>query len=696
MTFSMLLAGVLLAGVLMFFFYCFSVLHPRKGTLDWVASAPGGERLTFCVKRHPMERSDALPVLILTVVYAFTAFFSLGRTSAPQGYVDFSQGESYTVVVSGDSLYITGLRTYSRLGTGSYNVELSADGEHWSTLWTRTEKDEWDRDKTIYYWADAMDYAPSYALPQSYDKLFKWVDIEAENLQEVKYFRITGKPHGGQKVLQLTKFAFLGQDGQPIPFRWEMADGSAAPAGFDELFAVDGDVLETPSWRNSSYFDEIYHPRTALEHIEGVNPYENTHPPLGKIILGLGIRLFGMTPFGWRFMGTLFGVLMVPIFYVLAKYLFGKRIIAICTTAFFTFDFMHLTQTRIATIDTYGVFFILVSSLFFYRWLTDPATPTKSGKRRQGYGDLALSGVFWGIGCACKWTVIYAGVGLAVLYLIHFILRCRDWDSERDGSRGGWIAKTLLVSVACYVVVPLIVYTLAYSPYAQAWGMTDYSLGNTLKGFGDNLPILWKNFVDWRNAPDPEAFRGAAFDKNSLSGIMLDNQWNMLHYHSGVHTPHPYSSRWYQWLVDGRPILYYSQDLGNGWAERFASFNNPVLSWAGLISLVAVGIRTVQRRCGKGVFLLVSFLAQFLPWVAIGRITFAYHYFPSTLFLALALGYVMNDLVEAPRANWKGPVVALTSSAVGLYFLFYPGLTGIAAPKWYFDNLLSFLPSWPL
>ncbi len=33
---------------------------------------------------------------------------------------------------------------------------------------------------------------------------------------------------------------------------------------------------------NSSYFDEIYHARTALEHIENVYPYEITHPPLGK------------------------------------------------------------------------------------------------------------------------------------------------------------------------------------------------------------------------------------------------------------------------------------------------------------------------------------------------------------------------------------------------------------------------------
>lgn len=43
------------------------------------------------------------------------------------------------------------------------------------------------------------------------------------------------------------------------------------------------------TYLNSSYFDEIYHARTALEHIENIYPYEITHPPLGKLIIGIGI-----------------------------------------------------------------------------------------------------------------------------------------------------------------------------------------------------------------------------------------------------------------------------------------------------------------------------------------------------------------------------------------------------------------------
>ena len=45
--------------------------------------------------------------------------------------------------------------------------------------------------------------------------------------------------------------------------------------------------------------------------------YETTHPPLGKDLIMVGIALFGMTAFGWRFAGTLFGVLLVPLAVVL-------------------------------------------------------------------------------------------------------------------------------------------------------------------------------------------------------------------------------------------------------------------------------------------------------------------------------------------------------------------------------------------
>ena len=83
----------------------------------------------------------------------------------------------------------------------------------------------------------------------------------------------------------------------------------------------------------------------------------------------IGIKLFGMTPFGWRFMGAVMGVLMLPVMYLLAKQLTKRTDLSCIAMALLALDSMHFTQTRIATIDSYVVFFIMVMYLFMIRYV---------------------------------------------------------------------------------------------------------------------------------------------------------------------------------------------------------------------------------------------------------------------------------------------------------------------------------------
>ena len=426
------------------------------------------------------------------------------------------------------------------------------------------------------------------------------------------------------------------------------------------------------TYMNSSYFDEIYHPRTALEHLNNVYPYEVSHPPLGKLIISLGILMFGMTPFGWRFMGTLFGVLMLPVLYVFLKNLFGKTPVALCGTCLFAFDFMHLVQTRIATIDTYGVFFILVSYYFMYRWLTVPAGTLL----RKSVPSLFLCGLFWGIGCASKWTVVYAGAGLALLWLLGLIFKGREWRqlAVRENSMGlhsslprfgAHVAGTIALSVVFFILIPVCIYVAAYLPYATAAAARD----------------------------------GTQVTLQSLLSIVWDNQVFMLTYHQGVHTPHPYESYWYEWIFDGRPILYYRDlDYANteGIKSLFASFNNPLVSWTGLLAFFAMVIEAIRKKSGKALFILIAILSQFVPWLFIGRILFAYHYFPTVLFLVFAIAYLMDRMLERRRAGYALAIYGFTGYTVALYAVFYPALIGLYTPLWYNSILLRWFPSWPL
>ncbi len=670
-------AVVGLAICLAFFVYYWLCLRPRRNSLEWIAMEEERTRpkpMTLTLHRHPMEKKDALPMLVITVIYAFTAFFRLGSFEAPQSYTIFAQGDAYSFSYN-QAVTVDKVSYFTSLGSGHYTLEWSNDEVNWEGV----------------------------KLDQSYSTLFKWrvldlnrIDRDGEEVKEgdegkaavgpitARQFRIVASDAPREEGLWLAELALWSGDAALMPSQVE--DGGRSLFDESNLWTL------KPTYMNSSYFDEIYHPRTALEHLNNVYPYEVSHPPLGKLIISVGIALFGMVPFGWRFMGTLFGVLMVPVLYIFLKNLFGKTPVAVCGTCLFTFDFMHLVQTRIATIDTYGVFFILVSYYFMYRWLTVPAG-TKLGKSIL---PLFLSGLFWGIGCASKWTVIYAGAGLALFWLLGLIFKGREWrvlsleaqgetprqpeevglnpiagtDSPRRNqtvpSFSAYVMGTVALSILFFVVIPAGIYLASYLPYAFAAAA--------------------------REGGEPVTLR-------SLAAIVWRNQVFMLTYHRGVHTPHPYESYWYQWIFDGRPILYYRDwDYAStdGIASLFASFNNPLVSWLGLASFWAVLIQTIRRRCGKGLFIVIAVLSQFLPWLPIGRILFAYHYFPTILFLVFAISYLMDDILTRRRRGYGLAVYGFTGCVVGLYAVFYPALIGLYTPLWYNRYFLRWLPSWPL
>ena len=80
------------------------------------------------------------------------------------------------------------------------------------------------------------------------------------------------------------------------------------------------------SYMNSSYFDEVYFARTAYQYVHGMKTYEWTHPPLGKLIQAIPIYITGQfSPFMYRLMNNVSGILMLVVMYVLGLLMFKKR-----------------------------------------------------------------------------------------------------------------------------------------------------------------------------------------------------------------------------------------------------------------------------------------------------------------------------------------------------------------------------------
>jgi dolichyl-phosphate-mannose--protein O-mannosyl transferase len=138
--------------------------------------------------------------------------------------------------------------------------------------------------------------------------------------------------------------------------------------------------------------------------------------------------------------------------------------------------------------------------------------------------------------------------------------------------------------------------------------------------------------------------------------------------------------------------LYY-QKYQTAVRTSIGAFTNPVTTLGGLAAIGACAAGVFRDKSRTALFIAVGYLAQLLPWVFVSRITFAYHYFPSMLFIAMALSYVFDGIWERYPDHRKR-VCVFTGVALAAFFLLLPASSGITVPHAY-SYLMRWVPSWP-
>ena len=625
-----------------------------------------------------LTQKDWLIMGTVTILYGFLAFFNLGSMEAPQtNWVSTSAEEEIVFELSSEEPYF--LLYYAGVSHYPFSVSVSDDGENWS------EPNPCDmRQGLCFRW--------KYAIATREEDSEKFLPDAIANrlILQGKYLKL----HAEAAELNLFEILARTLEGQGIPMKVVSHTGArenplSSPKRPENLLDEAATLQGEPGWFNGTYFDEIYHARTAYEHLHGLPPYETTHPPLGKLFMSVAIAIFGMTPFGWRFAGTLSGVLMLPVMYALTKQLFKRKDLATFAMMLFALDLMHFTQTRIATIDSFPVLFIMLSYLFMAKYVMQDTLALEEGETVKLWSDafyrslipLALSGLFMGLSFASKWIGGYSAVGLAILFFFAQYRRYRMSNvafeyarepSEQEGMTAAmarsriigaqdytlWrIGITCLLCLLFFVAVPALIYYLSYIPYLSPTG------------------------------------------KVTLMRV-LDAQQRMLDYHAtpGLGMDHPFQSPWWQWPLILKPIWYVQDSFEPaGIASTIMCLGNPVVFYGGAIAMAALlvvsalrifrfrgGLRFQQER-GSMVLpiMVIGFLAQYLPWVLVPRSMYFYHYFASVPFIILATVWAASYLPESKPRLTKGVLGIYVLLAAVFFILFYPYASGMPVSiKW--------------
>ena len=377
------------------------------------------------------------------------------------------------------------------------------------------------------------------------------------------------------------------------------------------------------------YFDETWYVpagRTWLATGENLHP---EHPPLAKMLIGSGMAIFGDEPFGWRFMNAVFGAVTLVAMFAWGLALFEDLKAALWIAAITAFNQILYVQSRIAMLDGFMFAFVTLG-------LAAVTYALKTQDRTRGRLALLAGGMNFGLAGACKISGFFTLLG--VIGLMVMVLGARD-QRRREPEHIDFSAPATFAwieAALALVLVPLLVYAAVYLPQAIRHGSLGY---------------------------------------------IIDAQREMFRIMLGHSATHPYSSLWYSWPVEGRPV-WYLFDIPGGEAKDWSEDNpaaavvalaNPLLLIAGQFAVIVALGRAFARLQLESLIVVVAYFAQWLPWTVNPKgLEFDYYFFPSVLCLGPALAL----LLLKPQ-SLRGDIAAALFLALtaGMFVFFLPVLS---------------------
>ena len=232
--------------------------------------------------------------------------------------------------------------------------------------------------------------------------------------------------------------------------------------GLVALCSVVARVLWLDNPDHQLIFDEAYyvnaarviigiHPPSGANYADSVlfSDPNHEHPPLGKLFIVAGMRMFGDDPLGWRFFSIVFGSFAILLMFWVVRSLGGSRWLALGAATLMAVDNLSLVHGRIATLDVYAVVYMLAAAGLYLR------------------GRWILAGIATGLAMCVK---LYAGEILLVLLLFDlFLLRAGPPNPMRDVAMMFRSTFDRLVHMAGYVMV-------SAASYIAALGLMDLGM----------------------------------------------------------------------------------------------------------------------------------------------------------------------------------------------------------------------------
>ncbi len=439
---------------------------------------------------------------------------------------------------------------------------------------------------------------------------------------------------------------------------------------------------------NQEIFDEVYYANDAydmLSHLVEWDEKNNSpgyvvHPPLGKWMIAIGIKIFGYDTLGWRIGAAVVGIASVLMITRIARRMFGSTVLGCAAGLLMTFDGAHFVLSRAALLDIFLMFFILAAfgTLLLdrdhrrRRWAAFIASGGDPAKRgRVGRPPFAVpwwrlaTAVLMGCATGVKWSALFVLPAFLIL-IVWWEIGARRTAGVREPVRDtlldefGWLIL--------FVVIMFAVYLATWTGWLV--GDTGYFRHYIRDSGGNEVPFIGALQNLWR-------YHAAAFD-----------------FHYGLDDTHPYQSRPWQWLLLGRPVAFYFVKTipcsAVDCSAEVVLLGTPLLWWSFIPAIAATIWFGIARRDWRAGAILLMIAFTYLPWFYFSdRTMFFFYAIPIEPFLILAVVYVLGAIMTSPSGAMADESRLMTGVVIaGLFVLlvalnfayFYPIFAGESIP----------------
>lgn len=437
------------------------------------------------------------------------------------------------------------------------------------------------------------------------------------------------------------------------------------------------------------------------------------HPTVGKWLIGLGIKLFGNQPFGWRIAVCIAGAVAVYLVGRIVWELFGNARMATLASVLMGLDGVQIALSRTAILDIILEMFILLGVLCVvrdqlsyrprliaalasvdatrrteqlrqrFRRAKNATAANSRGSSRPSTGpgstsDFSNFSLAWGPSCWWRPWLFAAGIafglamsvkwsGLYVLAVFGIFVFLREL-SARWSTEPRWIGSSVLTGgIPAFVnLVPIAFLTyvaswIGWFTHSQAWGHTNRGL-----------------VADW-----------------------LDYHRQIFIFHTNLDATHPYMANPWGWLLQLRPTSFYYQGVPGdcGSSRCIAAVNslgNPILWWVGFVAFFLIIIAAFGFLDWRAGLIFTGYMATWLPWLVYSnRTIFTFYTVVISPFMVMAVIYLLGLLMGAWRItkdkNWTGRynlVPALSQVSRGEF------ITALMILVFVFSAAVFFFPIW--